>query len=116
LKVAGALFALANALRWMICTASMDASLPPPPPAGWGLDYGRGRLYIQPLARSAAVQSLVSGGPLNAPARTILSGKYAMPVIGGFAYSVPLHGSHPGLRGTPALDCLHYCSHGLPEV
>ena len=34
----------------------------------------------------------------------------------GFDYSVPLFSSHAGMRGTTELDCLHYCSFGLPEV
>ncbi len=86
-----------------------------PAPKGWSLEYDTGRLYIQPNARSAAASALVRGGTLNAPAREILS-SYEVPVIGGYDYSVPLSIAHPAMRGTTALDCLHYCSHGLPEV
>ncbi|KAI8471062.1 MAG: hypothetical protein J3K34DRAFT_458522 [Monoraphidium minutum] len=84
-------------------------------PSGWGLDYGEGKLFVQPNTRSDAVALLARGGLLNAPARDIL-GRYGLPVLGGFAYSVPLHVAHPALRGTSELDCLHYCSFGLPEL
>ncbi|KAI8468653.1 MAG: hypothetical protein J3K34DRAFT_426509 [Monoraphidium minutum] len=86
-----------------------------PPPQGWGLDYRRGEIFIQPNARSASAQAIVRGGSLNAPAREILA-KYNVPLIGGYALSVPLAASHPGTRGTSALDCLHFCSFGLPEL
>ena len=39
-----------------------------------------------------------------------------MPILGGYAWSVPLWGAHPGTRGQPALDCLHHCHPGLPEL
>jgi hypothetical protein len=74
-----------------------------------------GQLFVQPNARSAGAQALVTGGVLNSVAREVLP-RYDVPIMGGFAYSVPLHMAHPALRGTAALDCLHYCSYGLPEV
>jgi len=95
------------------CTASIHNPLPPSP--GWSLDFQTGRLFINPNARSAAAAALVRGGQLNAPARQVLA-NYDVPIIGGYDYSVPLSIAHPAMRGTKGLDCLHYCSYGLPEV
>jgi hypothetical protein len=79
------------------------------------MDYMTGQLYVQPNARSAGAQALVRGGLLNSVAREVLP-QYDVPIMGGFSYSVPLHIAHPEMRGTSALDCLHYCSFGLPEI
>ncbi|GBF96537.1 hypothetical protein Rsub_09120 [Raphidocelis subcapitata] len=86
-----------------------------PAPAGWTYDAANGRLQVAEAARSAAGALLARGGGINAPAHEIL-GRYGVPIMGGFAYSVPLHSAHIGLRGVSELDCLHYCSYGLPEI
>jgi hypothetical protein len=91
---------------------------PPIRPAGrpgWSFDYGSGELVVDANKRSAAAALIARGGAINAPAREVLT-RYGMPYMGGYSYSVPLHAGHVAMRGVPSLDCLHYCSFGLPEV
>jgi hypothetical protein len=70
------------------------------------LNYTSGELFVNANARSAAAALMARGGVLNAPARDILS-QYGLPVLGGYAYSVPLHVAHPATRATSELGgCL----------
>lgn len=41
-----------------------------------------------------------------------------LPLFGGrsWALSTTLYHQHIGMRGVSALDCLHYCQPGLPQV
>jgi hypothetical protein len=39
-----------------------------------------------------------------------------MPVIAAFNISVPLGDNHIGRSMSSDLDCLHYCTPGVPEV
>ena len=90
-----------------------------PAPRGWAFDAGAGAL--SPLdpgatdARGLWSAEAARGGQLGAAARDILAA-YGMHVMGGFAYTVPLHAAHVQLRGTPDLDCIHYCHAGVPEI
>jgi hypothetical protein len=83
--------------------------------AGWTYDAASGKLGVASDAKSDRVALLARGGELNAPAREVFPG-YGIPVMGGYDPSVPLHAAHIGTRGVKELDCLHYCSAGLPEI
>jgi hypothetical protein len=88
------------------------------PRPGWSYDGAQGRVLVDAdvsETRTAAAALLARGGHLNAPAHELLP-NYGLPIMGGFAYSVPLHKTHITMRGVPDLDCLHYCSYGVPEV
>lgn len=42
--------------------------------------------------------------------------RYDIPVVPAFNVSVALSDTHVGKVMSPEIDCLHYCSPGLPEV
>ncbi|KAI8471073.1 MAG: hypothetical protein J3K34DRAFT_244030 [Monoraphidium minutum] len=86
-----------------------------PASKGWILDYDTGALSVDPTKRSQSGASAARGGLINGLARDVLK-RYRLPVMGGYSYSLPLHGGHVMRRGTAALDCLHYCSFGLGEI
>jgi len=45
-----------------------------------------------------------------------VSCRYDIPVVPAFNVSVALSDTHVGKVMSPEIDCLHYCSPGLPEV
>jgi hypothetical protein len=86
-----------------------------PAPPGWTFDAANAQITVTDAAAPERTALLGRGGFLNVNGHDILP-NYGLPVMGGFAYSVPLHQAHIGTRGSVELDCLHYCSFGLPEV
>ena len=86
-----------------------------PTPTGWLLDYATGTLQVDPSKRSGGAALALRGGTINSQARDLLP-KFGIPLLSGYSYSLPLNGNHVMLRGTPELDCLHYCSFGYAEI
>jgi hypothetical protein len=76
-----------------------------------------GSLSAKPTARSSSVDSILSGTRLNKDMRSGLAGS-SIPIIGALSYnmSVAMYQQHVGMRMSSELDCLHYCSPGLPQV
>lgn len=81
---------------------------------GYSYQPWNGQLAVDPAAR-ITVSGWQSGANLNTAARAILT-KHNLPVIAAFNISVPLADNHIERNMNPELDCLHYCSPGVPEV
>lgn len=83
--------------------------------AGYEFQRETGHIVLSPAAQADKTMQWTNGVTMNKVAHETLP-KHSIPIIPAFNISAPLVDNHVGLRNSPSLDCLHYCSPGVPEV